>query len=321
MEPVITQRPKTTPKDFFLHLGVIAALYISTWSFIALWFALLDEIFKDPLAYFDPYSTGISLAIASLIVIFPTFLVLSWIIHNSEERDPEKRELRVRKWLVYFTTFLAGVIIVIDLITLLYRFLSGQELTAAFVWKVVVVLVVIGGIFAYYIYKIREQFSRKTAALLTAIVGLAVLASIIMGFSIMGSPQSQREKHLDQQRVNDLQSIQYQVVYYWQSKEELPATLDDLRDPISGFTVPMDPATRAPYEYVPTGELSFQLCATFTRETPTGIGLQEAYPYKVGLDENWQHGAGRTCFDRTIDPELYPPRSVTEKGLVPVMVR
>jgi hypothetical protein len=32
----------------------------------------------------------------------------------------------------------------------------------------------------------------------------------------------------------------------------------------------------------------------------------------MGIDENWQHEAGATCFTRTIDPERYP---VFEKPL------
>jgi len=300
---------KTTPKDFFLYIGVIATLYISTWSFIALWFAILDELFRDPLAYADPYSGAISLAIASLIVIFPAFLVISWIIHKDEARNPEKQELKIRKWLTYLTTFLAGAIIIIDLVTLLYRFLSGQELTAAFVWKVVVVLVVIGAIFAYYIYKIRGQLSDKAATYLTTLVSIVVLASIVTGFSIMGSPQSQREKRLDQERVNDLQFIQLQVVNYWQQKETLPTMLADLEDPISGYIVPTDPDTDMPYEYTVVGDLAFELCATFARasETEDASAVRYIEPAGKGLNETWKHDAGRNCFERTIDPELYPP--------------
>jgi hypothetical protein len=25
------------------------------------------------------------------------------------------------------------------------------------------------------------------------------------------------------------------------------------------------------------------------------------------IQDNWQHGAGQQCFDRTIDPQRYPP--------------
>jgi hypothetical protein len=100
---------------------------------------------------------------------------------------------------------------------------------------------------------------------------------------------------LDEQRVTDLQMLQSQIVsVYWQSKGALPGTLADLQDPINGFQVPKDPQTAQQYEYIRKGERMFALCATFAA---------------VGADPAWPHEAGRVCFDRTIDVQLYPVRS------------
>jgi len=302
--------PKTTPRDFFMYLGVMAALYISTVSIIALWFKIIDEIFKDPLAYSDPYSTGISLAIASLIVIFPLFIVISWLIRKDEKKHSEKLELGIRKWLIYLTLFVAGLVIAVDLITLLNTFLSGEELTARFVLKVFVILVVIGAIFAYYIYKLRDAISDKAAKYLTWGVALFVAASIIGGFVIMGSPYAQRMKRLDAERVSNLQNIQWQIVNYWQSKESLPTELVMLEDEISGYKNPTDPETEEPYEYHVTDALSFELCGTFalSSEEYDEKELYRAVPtLAFPVDGNWRHDAGRYCFERTIDPDMYPP--------------
>ena len=33
-----------------------------------------------------------------------------------------------------------------------------------------------------------------------------------------------------------------------------------------------------------------------------------SYPYPSGgTNESWAHEAGRTCFERTIDKDIYPP--------------
>jgi len=91
----------------------------------------------------------------------------------------------------------------------------------------------------------------------------------------------------------------------------LPETLADLEDPISGFTIPTDPDSDAPYEYNVKGDLTFELCAVFARAYE-GDDLSVRYVEPVptngkGLNEAWKHDAGRFCFERTIDPELYPP--------------
>ena len=137
----------------------------------------------------------------------------------------------------------------------------------------------------------------------------------------MGSPMSQRALRLDQRRVEDLQSIQWQVISFWQQKERLPKTLDELSNPISSYMIPMDPEGRA-YDYTMDGDKTFELCATFSKPMPEGWvenggygfggGMRDIavssmpYPAPAGGD-SWDHEAGRTCFQRTIDPELYPP--------------
>lgn len=319
MEPA--QRPKTTPKDFFLHLGAIVALYISVTSVLTLIFAIIDQLFPLPFGYTDPYASGVSLAMAMLIVAFPLYILFMRIVSSVEKISPEKRELPVRKWLTFITLFVAGLVIAIDLIVLLQKFFAGEEITLGFALKVISIIIVLAAVFGFYLREIHRAETSGTEMRTYAAYGAGafVLLAIVVGFWVMGSPYTQKEKRFDAERVSHLQTIQYQIVSYWQNKEKLPATLNDLNDPIGGFVVPIDPKTGESYEYIAKEPLSFELCATFARETPTGAALQEfatpAYPYKDALNENWQHNAGRVCFDRTIDPELYPPRSVTEKNI------
>jgi len=119
----------------------------------------------------------------------------------------------------------------------------------------------------------------------------------------------------DQQKVSDLQETQYQIVNYWQGKEKLPNSLSDLNDPISGFIVPVDSQSGNAYEYnIKDAEnLSFELCAEFNRQGSDMYGEDRpAIPAGKGLSENWSHPEGRHCFERTIDPQLYPPFSKTK---------
>jgi hypothetical protein len=75
--------------------------------------------------------------------------------------------------------------------------------------------------------------------------------------------------------------------------------------------VPEDPQTNEAYEYKKTGSLSFEICANFNKASEAVGTPSVVYPEYVGkVGENWQHEAGRACFTRTIDPELYPVRPV-----------
>jgi len=308
-------KPKTTPKDFFTYLSVFAMLYVSTISLISLLFEIINALFPDQITngyYYDYYSGGMRLAIASLIIIFPVYLIVASYIHRYLTTYPDRRDVAVRKWLTYLTLFLTGAVVVIDLVVLVNTFLGG-EVTSRFVWKVLAVLFVSGSVYAYYFYDLKKTFSEnnpKRSRIIIAIASLVVIASLVGGFVIMGSPMKMRDLRFDDQRLSDLQSIQWQLINYWQQKGSLPSDLALIEDAISGFYLPIDPETGAVYTYEKTGKLSFKLCGTFTLPSRTdvrGRGLES--PMMVsGPDEGWRHDAGVTCFDRTIDPDLYPVR-------------
>ena len=310
--PPIDSRAKASPKDFFLYLAAIVTLYVSTWSILRLLFEIIDYTFPDRLSsYIDPYSTSIRLAIASLVIIFPVYLIISRYLRVNVAREPAKRELGIRKALVYLTLFLAGAIIIGDLVTLINTFLGG-EITMRFVLKVVAVLIVTGGIFGYYGLDLRRKdgLSAKAAKIFASVTSVFIIASIVVGFFVMGSPSSIRQVKFDQTRVDDLQSIQDQAVNYWQQKRVLPTVLADLNNPLQNFTVPTDPETGAAYDYIPTSDLAFKLCAVFGAESSNSgnlRGMSVPVPAGVKGEESWQHGTSKVCFDRTIDPQLYPP--------------
>lgn len=309
-------RPKVTPKDFFLWAGAMVALYGSVISFIALLFEYINNQFPDPLDYYvDPYSGGIRFAMASLIVLVPVTILLMRFIRKDIVREPSKNELWVRRWALVLTVFVAGAAVVGDLITLINYFLGG-DLTTRFVLKVIVLLVVAGAVFFHFLADLRGYWSAnpERAKMLGFGAGIVVLVAIVSGFFILGSPAEVRLVRLDAQKVSDLQSMQWQIVNYWQQKEKLPASLNELKDPLSGSIIPVDPQSGESYVYEVTGARSFKLCATFNKE---GVGDPYMAPRPVmmekpvdGLGEDsWQHGAGEVCFDRSIDPERYPPYS------------
>ena len=318
MEPQAT--PKSSPKDVFFHLLAIITLYLGAISFGALLFQYIDHYFPDILPYVTSgVPTAIRWSIASLIIVFPVYFWLSWSIQRDTITYPEKRQIRIRRWLFAFTLFLSAIVMIIDLITLIYNFLGG-DLTTRFSLKVLVVLFIAAVIFKYYLWVMRHEgmavHNRNMRVLVWGVV-IIVVAAIIGGFFLAGSPFQERLRRFDQQRVYDLQSIQSEIINYWQKKNSLPVTLDALADPISGFLPPRDPETKAAYEYRATGPLAFELCATFeTDSSKNSDATRMAYPIGPGgTQDSWAHAAERICFARTIDPELYRMNALPVKPL------
>lgn len=150
----------------------------------------------------------------------------------------------------------------------------------------------------------------------TYIIIIIVVGAVIAGFFVVGSPKEERLRRFDERRIQDLQSLQNEIVNYWQSKAKLPERLPELVDNIRGFTVPRDPETSSEYGYQIKGELEFALCATFDRasilDTASISGstarVTTKAPYPVdnySLGQNWDHSPGYVCFDRKIDKDIY----------------
>lgn len=72
------QNAKTTPKDFFLWAGAMVALYWSVVAFIFLIFNYINYSLPNNLSYLaaNPYDSGVGYEMASIIVLFPVYLVL-----------------------------------------------------------------------------------------------------------------------------------------------------------------------------------------------------------------------------------------------------
>ena len=148
--------PKSGPKDVFYHLLAIATLYMSAVSFIALVFQLINTQWPDSLSYSGGSEASIRWSASILIVAFPVYLLMNWLIGKDVEAEPLRREIRVRKWLDYLTLFISAVTVIGDVIALIYNFLGG-ELSIRFYLNVLAVLVTAGLIFLYYLKDTRNK--------------------------------------------------------------------------------------------------------------------------------------------------------------------
>lgn len=320
---------KITPLFFFLSLGTVFALIVSVSAFLNLAFETLNHALPDVLTdsyqygYVNYSYDGVRSALALLIIIFPIFLVLErYWAKASRDVALSEWNTTLRKWAIYLILFLASITVITDLVILVRYFVSG-EITTRFILKVATTLVVAGMAGWYYVRVLSLKHGAKWFGIVS---GVLVLGLIVWSFSVTGSPMNQRKLRIDQRRIDDLQSIQWQVISYWQQKEKLPESLDAFIDPLSSYMVPRDPEFQKGkvYEYRKTADKSFELCATFDLPIPKGwvpgntggvypmgemrdVAVSAVAPYPGGVGESWDHEAGRACFTRTIDPDIYPP--------------
>lgn len=151
---------------------------------------------------------------------------------------------------------------------------------------------------------------RKTVAIAVSVV---MLAAVVAGLFVAGSPSQERARQYDQRRVSDLQTAANAIDQYWTRTKKLPESLEELTGKREYYVSSiLDPRTGDPYGYRATGEKTYELCATFELEDVADEALakpRSPYPYPEGTDF-WRHGAGRVCF--SFEAQTIP-------GLVPTL--
>jgi hypothetical protein len=286
----------TAAKDAFFYLLIFSTLATWTIGLGALAFTLIDRWLADSLfstsSYqgYDAYSAAAS--IASVLVAFPVYLLVTRSVLREEKSHPEKLFSPVRKWLTYMALVIAACIFIGDLIAALTYFLRG-EITSRFLAKAFVVLAISGGVFFFYYGGLKrseqsEVHGKRGTAWMAALSSVIVMIMLGLGFATIGAPSTQRMLRADRKRVQDLYQLSDKIRNLWTSQHKLPEHLDALPD-----VALADPITRVAYEYHPKDGSAYELCATFSASSEKDEATSRA--------RAWSHPEGKYCF--SIDAE------------------
>jgi hypothetical protein len=150
-------RPSLSARDAFLYLVLFSALHYGAWNLGSLLFEFIDRAFRDPASgqYFGGWSSE-RWYTAAIIIAFPVFFFMAWYTGEQVKRNPFKRLSPARRWLTYMTIFIATVALLGDLTTLIYKLLGG-EIEIRFLLKMLVVAIIAGSAFTYYLLDLRKE--------------------------------------------------------------------------------------------------------------------------------------------------------------------
>jgi hypothetical protein len=146
-------RPYVSAREAFLYLVLFILLGVVAWNLGSLLFALIDIAIRDELdQQYGLFSrdSQIRSAISGLVVGTPLFAWLALYVRKQRRTNPAMQRSRVRKWLTYVTLIIASCTLIGDAIALVYNFLSG-ELSARLILKLLVIAILAGGVFLYFI--------------------------------------------------------------------------------------------------------------------------------------------------------------------------
>ncbi len=267
-------------RDAFLYLIAFASL--GFWSIALIWLAdiVLQLTFPSPtdIASSNSLRQDLSGQLASIIIGFPVFMFVSWLLARQTGRRPEALDSGVRKWLTYVALVVAAIALISDAVLFLRSFLT-YALTTRFALQYLVLIVVAGGIFWYYLGSMRSAQRRGNNVLFGGLATAAVVAALFVGFTGIGTPGYERPISLDNRRLDDLYAIAQKIHEQGSAPKSLTSISANLDDPV----------THSAYGYSRLNAKSYRLCAIFDTSTQPNR-LNDA------LDDAWAHPSGHYCF-------------------------
>lgn len=311
---------KSSARDVFFYLLMIVTLYIGVVGFLTIIFQLVNSWFPDPFDYYRSINTSLRFGISSVIIVCPLFLFMSWVIERDLKKDFAKNKLKIRRWLLYLTLFIAAITMIVDLITLVNEFLGG-ELTIRFFLKTIAVLIVAAAVFGYYLWALKNDTTKsKIPNVMLWVTGVVTLVLVVVALVTAGSPAKQRALRFDEERLGHLQTIQNQVVEHWRNKGQLPQSFAAISTGLGQFEEFKDSETGESYQYKVLGDLTFELCANFNLASSELVGPDRPrVPYSK-TQTSWEHGVGLSCFETTIDPDFFEDNERAAEKPVPARV-
>ena len=288
---------KNPALHFFLYLVWFLSLAFVASGVGSVLFQIINKYFPDILsgAYHALVSQPVAVyGVASLLVAIPVYFIVGHLIQSYLRSGAIDEGSRVRKWLTYIILFIAAGTIIGDLIALLVNILNG-DIVLRFALKALVVIVIAGAIFGYYLWEIRRSPVVGAGKREHRLIGGIALAFLIVvfdaAFLVVDSPLVARDKRADEQTLSWVEQTDSAVQSFYSRHDALPATLTDIKnDPLSYFVA------QGSVTYAKTASTSYKLCADFVRSTQGTVDLQ-GDPYGWA----WEHPAGQYCFDRTLE--------------------
>ncbi len=290
------------PKYAFYYLLSLVALIFTSVSVVMIVFEIIDKSVFDSLAYYGSISNQGSLrfGISALLVSSPIYFICVNLINRGLKSGEIKKDSLLRNWLTYFILAVSAVIILGSVVGIINSFLSG-ELTLKSVLRLLTIVIVSALVFSFYLYDIkRDEIKDKDRIIKAFFFSSLVVVAIVFVSSwfFVDSPKIARERKIDQKLLNNIYSVESYVNIYYEKKEILPESLNDLSGVIDGGMSEesmIDPRTGDRIDYTKLGDESFQLCANFKTDSYESE-RNRAYP--VYMDDGSKvYVEGQNCFE------------------------
>ncbi len=287
-------------KYAFYYLLSLVALIFTAISVGMVAFGIINDTIFDTLTSRNGVSDSLKFAISALIIAAPIFFVTQKLINKGLKNGELEKESGVRRWLTYFILLVSSVTILGVFIGVVNNFLAG-EFTLSFILKAISMLIISAAVFSFFLFDIKriDVTAKSLAMKIFFYASLTIIvAAFVSAWFFIESPAVTRAKRLDQNLINNINTIENAVNSYNEKYKKLPENLEELqknRDMYLDTMAFSDRETGAPIDYKKTGTSTFEICATFRTDNKNIDPRKDTAYY----DPTKIHEAGYQCLTNT----------------------
>ncbi len=318
----------------FLSLGfLVAGILISIHQAIN---KFIPDSLEDS-SYFD--NDAIKFGLSALIVTIPLYYGILFLLNKKLERKEIPADSLVRKVITYLALVAFSGMAIGSLVAIMYNYFDG-ELTTRFVLKAFSFFLVSLFFFGFYFWEIRRAEFVKSIFIKLFLISIGIaLVSMILGFFVIDSPKTARDKRIDNDLIVNMQDASRKINQKFKGQNEFGEntttkqaqrdkmilemskngnSLEEIEKFVNKFYGEVENGTLPTLEdmqgrigknisYKPGEKGAYELCGTFKLDSDRGGN-------RWGINaEKWAHPAGSHCFNFDANSGEY--------GATPIMIK
>jgi hypothetical protein len=155
----IRRQSAENARDAFYYLLNFITLGFWTVALGQIFYRLIEYWFPDPASaatYTVSLRDDLAWQVATVIVAFPVFLYLHSLIQRELRSRTDLYYSGIRRWLTYLALVIAAIVVLTDAAWVIEALIRG-DVTLRFILDSLVLLVIGGGIFVYYLRTMDPQ--------------------------------------------------------------------------------------------------------------------------------------------------------------------